>query len=365
MFTAEHDRLDSVRITGRPRRDLRALLRELHRLESHVSERRLAVLAELDALTDGGVDAAAEARSATHRSARAAEKDARTADALAHMPTAAESLASGTITVEHAERLAVLAAHTSSTEASELLPLAEQTPADLFRKKSNRWLSSRRSAKEIEQQHQRQRAERELSVWFEGSDEENGALLIHGRMDNATGRAFVSALQAQVDKLWRDDGGRDGTPSEMRTPAQRRIDALSDLVRSPAGESEQGVSVRNLMHIIVNAESDEAEFLDGQPVPPTFLADLDPWRTDVVGHVYSGRGKPLWTGRRHRLATVNQWPVLIARDRGCTDCGADPSFTQAHHCEVEWEDGGPTDIDNLELKCHTDHGLAHRRSEAA
>ncbi len=281
------------------------------------------------------------------------------------MPAAAESLAAGTITVDHAERLATLAEHTSPADATELVPHAQQTPADLFRKKSNRWLTGRRSSGQVEEAHQRQRAERELSIWFEGNDDENGALLIHGRVDNATGRAFVSALQARVDQLWRDDGGRDGAPKEVRSPTQRRIDALAEFVTSPAGDADRGVSVRTLLHIILSAETGEAEFLDGQPLPQSFLRDLDPWRTDVVGHVFDGNGKPLWTGRRHRLATIHQWPALIARDRGGTDCGAGPSFTQAHHCEVEWKEGGPTDIDNLELKCHTDHGLAHRRPEAA
>ena len=100
-------------------------------------------------------------------------------------------------------------------------------------------------------------------------------------------------------------------------------------------------------------------------MPQSFLDSLDPETVDVVGHVFSGTGKPLWTGRRHRLATVHQWPVLIARDRGCKVCGTDPAFTQAHHSEVDWDAGGPTDIDNLELQCHTDHGLTHRRPRAA
>ena len=29
-----------------------------------------------------------------------------------------------------------------------------------------------------------------------------------------------------LDRLWRDGGGRDGTPAELRTPTQRRCDAL-------------------------------------------------------------------------------------------------------------------------------------------
>lgn len=317
-------------------------------------------MAALDALGDDGLPSTAEARAATHGSSRAAERDAHTADALAQLPGAAASLAAGQITLEHAERFATLVAETSAEEAAELVPLAEQTPADLFRKKSNRWMAGRRSREAIEERHRRQRAERELNVWFEANDEERGAVIINGRLDNATGRSFISALQTVVDRLWRADGGRSRSPNEIRTPAQRRLDALVQMTEPGSGGDDAVLPVRNMLHLIATA--DGIEFLDGQPVPQAFLDSLDPETVDVVGHVFSGDGKPLWTGRRHRLATVHQWTTLIARDRGCVTCGADPAFTQAHH-PCEWDDHGLTDIDNLELKCHTDHGLDHRRND--
>ena len=366
MFTAVHEALDMAIPTSPTRREMKALLTAFHEVEAHAAACRLAVMAALDALDDGGLPASAEARAATHQSSRAAERAAETAAGLAALPQAADALAAGRLTLEHAERLASLVDETSAEQVAELVPLAEKTPADLFRKKSNRWLSSRRSREAIEERHRRQRAERELSVWFEGNDEENGALLINGRMDNATGRAFRSALQAMVDRMWRQDGGRGGIPNEVRTPRQRRIDALAALATTPVDETAP-LAVRNMLHMVASLAADgsvaSVEFLDGQPVPQSFLDSLDPSVVDVVGHVFSGAGKPLWTGRRHRLATVHQWTTLIARDRGCTDCGSDPAFTQAHHSVVEWDDGGPTDIDNLELKCHTDHGLAHRRTD--
>ena len=193
MFTAVHDELDGVDLRACSRPELRRLLAEYHRVETHAAQRRLAVMAAIDALGDDGLPAAAESRSATHRSSRSSDRDAETAQALAAVPGAADSLASGSITVEHAERLGALAQETSAAQVAELLPLAEQIPADLFRKKSNRWLSSRRSREAVEAQHRRQRAERELSVWFEGGDAENGALLINGP-DGQRHRASVPGI---------------------------------------------------------------------------------------------------------------------------------------------------------------------------
>lgn len=50
---------------------------------------------------------------------------------------------------------------------------------------------------------------------------------------------------------------------------------------------------------------------------------------------------------------------LLHRDHGYTlpGCGT-RAFLQAHHC-WHWEDGGPTDLDNLALACTWHHDLVH------
>jgi hypothetical protein len=356
MFTPAHCQLDQLTLGDKSRAELRQLLRDLHRLEAHAAERRMAVLAELDSLDDGGLDAAAEARTVTHRSARGAKRDAATAGALAQLPAAAGALAAGQITVEHVEKLADAARETSPEEASQLVSVAEQIPADLFAKRTTEWLGSRRSREAVEERHERQRAERELVVW--NNEGGGGPLLVHGQMDNATGRDFEAALQAKVDALWLADGGRDGSPNEVRSPAQRRLDALVELV---LGHADGARHVKHMVHIVVTAETGEAEFLDGTPVPDDYLAHLDAETAQVAGHVFDGTGRPLWLGRRRRLASVDQWLHLVVRDRGCTDCDAGPHHCEAHH-DIEWTPhGGTTDVDNLELKCHTDHTLTHQR----
>jgi len=357
MFSPTHAQLDRLTLGDRSRGELRQLLGDLHRLESHVAERRLAVMAELDSLDDGGLDAASEARTVTHQSNRLAKRDAATGGALASLPAAADALAAGQITVEHAEHLAEAASETSPEEASELVGIAEQCPADLFAKRANRWLGERRSREATDAEHERQRRERELSLRDEKPGG-GGSLLVYGRMDGATGRAFRAALKAKEDALWLADGGRDGSPDEVRSPAQRRLDALVELVTG--SHADTGLAhVKHLVHVVVTAETGHAEFLDGEPVPVDYLAHLDEATAQIVGHVVDGAGRPLWLGRRRRLASVDQWLHLIVRDRGCTDCGADPAHCEAHHVDEWTSANGPTDVDNLELKCHTDHSLAH------
>jgi hypothetical protein len=54
--------------------------------------------------------------------------------------------------------------------------------------------------------------------------------------------------------------------------------------------------------------------------------------------------------------------VLSARDRGCTFPGCDrpPGWCQAHHV-IEYQNGGPTTVDNGALLC----GYHHRTFETA
>jgi hypothetical protein len=67
---------------------------------------------------------------------------------------------------------------------------------------------------------------------------------------------------------------------------------------------------------------------------------------------------PLESSERH--ATPALWAALWARDAGCSFPGCDAlvDHTEAHHL-VEWEAGGPTELDNLGLACRRHHRLVH------
>ncbi len=81
---------------------------------------------------------------------------------------------------------------------------------------------------------------------------------------------------------------------------------------------------------------------------------------DLQGLLFNGNGEPLWLGRRRRSVSDAQFKALVARDGGCVLCGSNPHHCHAHHI-VPWQNGGPTDIDNLALVCHQDHSKVHNR----
>ena len=70
-------------------------------------------------------------------------------------------------------------------------------------------------------------------------------------------------------------------------------------------------------------------------------------------------------GRTTHNIPAPLWRALVARDRHCTEpgCKVPPAFTEAHHI-WHWNDGGPTNLDNLKLLCwahHRKHHLEHKK----
>ncbi|OBI74325.1 HNH endonuclease signature motif containing protein [Mycobacterium sp. E740] len=66
--------------------------------------------------------------------------------------------------------------------------------------------------------------------------------------------------------------------------------------------------------------------------------------------------RPLYLGRKKRIATVDQRIICYARDGGCTRPGCtEPGYhCEVHHCP-DWADGGVTDADMLFFACGRDH----------
>ena len=71
---------------------------------------------------------------------------------------------------------------------------------------------------------------------------------------------------------------------------------------------------------------------------------------------------PLRIGFASRTVTGRQLRALVVRDRGCIvrGCRRRPAQCAAHHVK-HWADGGATDADNLVLLCHQHHHDHHDR----
>ena len=349
-----HDGLKELDPQPLSRPELCDRIADLERLRSRVDERLMAHKATLDSLGDAGADSAVVGRSVERRSERQAKKDMVTARGLAEMPALAESLAEGRLNVEHAAIVADAAEQVTPEVAEALVKTAEAMPTDLFARKAREFVGKHTSATETEERHAKQRARR--AGWHKTHGD--GSVEIHARFDKATGEQVLAAWRRRTDRIWHEDGGRNGSPDDGRTHAQRRADALAELIcKEPA---DGPVHPKHQVHIVWNLNEPSATWLDGTPLPDSVLMQLGP-SADVIGHLFDGAGHTFWQGRRKRLATEAQWRALIVATRGCNRCGATIDRCQAHHLH-EWLDGGGTDLPNLELLCHTCHGHAHRGS---
>jgi len=79
----------------------------------------------------------------------------------------------------------------------------------------------------------------------------------------------------------------------------------------------------------------------------------------VLGAILDASGQVLALGRSRRLVSKQQRRALMVRDAMCRFPGCHRSrHLHAHHV-VAWQDGGPTDLDNLILLCRSHHIAVH------
>jgi hypothetical protein len=78
--------------------------------------------------------------------------------------------------------------------------------------------------------------------------------------------------------------------------------------------------------------------------------------------VLGGPSQVLDYGRTRRHFPLAPRRAMVVRDRGCIAPGCDraPADCDAHH-QTEWDNGGPTDLDNGALLCEYHHQQVHRQ----
>jgi len=343
---------------------------EVRRLKSAVAAYEARLVRAVDGLGDRGLDGKGVLRIQGKTSDKAAARTAATAKMLTELPRVEQALQEGRITAEHADAVADAAKKVSPQEAeTELLDAGEIPPADVFAKRTREW-AAKKSNDDGTATHARQRRNRHGRHWV---DDDSGMFMFLFGLDRESGEAAQKALGKREQQMWRDDGGRNGDPADMRTSDQRMADAFVDLITGASATSPSHPKHQVNATFDVNGMTDNegrplaSLVVDGQPLPPAVL-DRIACTAGITPMIFNGPGRPIWVGRDHRSATVAQWRALIARDRGCVGCGADAARCEAHHI-LSWWDRGDTDIENLVLvcsRCHHDlhdRGMVLRRSE--
>ncbi len=358
-----------VKPGGRSLGELRAAAGAAKRLQGGLDAAMCDITAEIAALTTPG-RAAGVISEQTGKSKRDASRLAKVAQGLAAMPNTKKKLAEGGFTIDHAAAL-VNTAQTAGAEVVDndeaLLKAAEAKPADVFAGDAKR-AELKASRDRGEAELKRQRKARRASL---GKDRDSGMGILHAELDPISHGLLAQALQTHADRLWRTDSKAGTTAS--RTGAQRMADALLEtitgldaLTHQPLPATSSGGKGSGRPQLIITADiglidgrnpDGACEMLGTGPVPPAILERLSA-DTAVAGMIFDGDGRALWLGTSTRTPNAAQRLAIAVRDKGCVRCGAPMHMADIHHI-VEWENGGPTDIDNLQALCGPCHRQHH------
>jgi hypothetical protein len=197
----------------------------------------------------------------------------------------------------------------------------------------------------------------------------DGMVAYDGICDPEAGAIHSAAINAEME--------RDHVEHDPRTPAQRRFDALTNLLRRSLDRGEVGESRNVRPHVTVVVDLDEL------PGAPELVARVRAERhhnghlsaatlerltcdCDISRVITAGRSEVLDVGRATRTTPPAIWKALVVRDQHCQAPGCDrpPASCQAHHI-VHWTRGGPTNLQNLQLLCWNHHRERHNHDAQA
>ncbi len=377
--------LEAVRAGDLPVAQLKDLIAASRSWEAKVAALQTDAARLISAREGHGDGGASVLRDQAGKSRVQARRSLGAAEVLDEMPSLRGAVDSGEVPLANAERLADAARRTAPDAvdtASDLLAMARELPPDRFAREAGAW-AQRHQSDHGHGDWIDKRRRRYLKTW----KQQDGMIRLDGLLDPETGTRICNRLQDTAEELHRQDqqttrtpAGDDPAPDRALGPSedtdaseslrswdQLRADAL-DLLTSGAadGAGERGGSGgRPKAEVIVVADigvltgddpAGRCEIPGTGPVPRAVLERIA-CDAQLTGLLFSD-GKPLRHGASVRTATTAQWRMLIARDRGCIGCGAEPGQCQAHHI-TPYARLRRTDIENLVLVCWRCHHNIH------
>jgi hypothetical protein len=286
----------------------------------------------------------------------AAREKVRVARALAELPRLSGAMRRGALSYSKVRALTRIA--TPETETS-LLDFARSATAAHVERPVRAWRRVDRIDAAVNEDEQRRHASRHLDTWVD----EDGMLVVRGRLSPEVGAVVQRALEAAADQLCHE--------SEDKTEvsaSQRRADAFGLLAESVlAGNLDPGAAgdrYQVVVHVNVDVLRDDAgkeqsalEDEDGIHVPAQTSRRIACDASRVVMR-HGPDGTVLDVGRKTRTIPPAIRRALAARGHTCRFPGCSCRHCDAHHVR-HWAAGGPTRLDNLVLLCRRHHRAVH------
>jgi len=290
----------------------------------------------------------------------AARERVRVARALGSLPRLAQGLSRGELSYAKVRALTRVA--TPETEA-RLLAVGRAGTAAHVERIVRGWRRVDRKAEAREAKH------RHISRGLHVRHDEDGMVVVTGRLEPEVGALLVQALAAARETLYqraRRTGNASAETRETPTMAQQQADALA-LVAETAlhhgmDPGTPGERYQVVVHVDAPALADpdqpgQSVLEDGTHVSAETSRRLACDASRVVMR-HDPDGRVVEIGARTRTIPPALRRALQHRDRGCRFPGCGGRFHEGHHIR-HWAHGGPTILSNLTLLCRRHHRAVH------
>jgi len=298
----------------------------------------------------------------------AAREHVRVARALAVLPRLSRALARGELSYSKVRALTRVA--TPETE-ERLLSVGRGGTAAHVERIVRAWRAVDRKA-EARETAERHRA-RALHVY----QDEDGMVVVRGRLEPEAGAVLMQALAAARETLYPparrpdtvapDTATRTGllVDGDPPTWGQQQADALTLVAETAlhhgmdAGAAGERYQVVVHVDAVVLSDADAAgqSVLDGARVSAETSQRLACDASRVVMR-HDQNGNTTEVGARTRTIPAALRRALHHRDQGCRFPGCGSRFGQGHHIR-HWAHGGPTTLSNLATLCRRHHRAVH------
>jgi hypothetical protein len=293
----------------------------------------------------------------------AARERVRVARALGSLPCLAAALARGEIS--YAKVRAVTRVATPETE-DRLLAVARAGTADHVERIVRGWrrVDRRAEFRETARQH----ATRALHVY----QDEDGTVVVRGRLTPEAGALLVRALEAGREMLYQRTRGTEAAgspgdvPAETPTLPQQQADALALLAETALHHGIDPGAPGERYQVVVHVDADvladadhpgQSVLEDGARVSAETSQRLACDASRVVMRE-DADGRIVEIGARTRTIPPALRRALHHRDGGCRFPGCGGRIAEGHHIR-HWARGGPTTLSNLAMLCRRHHRAVH------
>ena len=288
---------------------------------------------------------------------------------LALLPEARVAWGQGRIGFDHAR---VLADHADSPHRDNLLDQQDEIvgwavalPADVFRERMGDWARDLDEVRDaglspVEQQRRRRRLIR--------SRTKDGLRRTVVELDDESDAVFYGAVRDAAAEMQRADRKAKLPLDRQRPFRQLLADAVVEVARRSRGAD---VITKHRARPVILALTEMSvlwdqlrvrgwcQLDDGTRLTAAQIRRLA-CEADIIPMVLDDHGVPMDVGRTVRLATYKQRLALRVLHPTCAAEGCDVEFDwcEIHHLRP-WEQGGPTDLDNLVALCSYHHHWVH------